>query len=156
MYIGATYNIDAQQGIAHISGKVNVTSLLKMLAKAGRHAELCWVDFGNHDKSTMQVIIGNNNSSNQAATYNGYNHGYVDHPHFCCSSGYAYGHGCGQYGSSRRDYSLDSRDHIHEHPDPYPTSGVPFYDPSTCHYFPQAPVPPEDFNYGDPQWCAIM
>ncbi|PON94121.1 hypothetical protein TorRG33x02_101600 [Trema orientale] len=41
-----TYTIDAQKGIACVSGRINPNTLLLLLEKAGKHAELLRVDSG--------------------------------------------------------------------------------------------------------------
>ncbi|XP_015902604.4 uncharacterized protein LOC107435493 [Ziziphus jujuba] len=43
---GATYSIDAEEGIAYVSGKVDPQKLLRRLVNAGKEAELCWVKTG--------------------------------------------------------------------------------------------------------------
>lgn len=45
---GLSYSIDAERGIARVSGKIDPGQLLLMLKKAAKHAKLLWVDSGNH------------------------------------------------------------------------------------------------------------
>ncbi|KAH0987334.1 hypothetical protein GBA52_014511 [Prunus armeniaca] len=40
---GASYNVDAEGGMAYVSGKVNPRKLIRRLVKAGKEAELCWI-----------------------------------------------------------------------------------------------------------------
>ena len=42
--LGVSYTFDVQRGLAYVSGNVDPGMLLTMLAKAGKHTELCWVD----------------------------------------------------------------------------------------------------------------
>jgi hypothetical protein len=45
--LGVVYDIDVQEGMAYISGKVDPHKILKKLVKSGKHAKLCWVEIGN-------------------------------------------------------------------------------------------------------------
>ncbi|KDO61548.1 hypothetical protein CISIN_1g038889mg, partial [Citrus sinensis] len=137
---GVTYSIDAQQGIAYISGKVEPGTLLKLLAKAGKHAELCWVDSGNHNAKNPNNIIMNNEVPS-----NGYGHGhYNDHHH----QGYNYPYS--QYGYYFANDPPQRSWHPYPQPELYPAAGAPFYEPSP-RYFPQPPAPLQGFNVGDAQ-----
>nr|POE92195.1 hypothetical protein CFP56_53908 [Quercus suber] len=44
---GVVYDIDAEDGMAYITGKVDPHKILKKLVKSGKHAQLCWVEIGN-------------------------------------------------------------------------------------------------------------
>ncbi|KAJ4829553.1 hypothetical protein Tsubulata_017163 [Turnera subulata] len=46
---GLHYNIDAETGMAYISGRVDPNKILRKIAKAGKHAELCWVQTGKQN-----------------------------------------------------------------------------------------------------------
>ncbi|KAJ4851209.1 hypothetical protein Tsubulata_032758 [Turnera subulata] len=64
---GVSYSIDAEAGMAYITGRVDSENLLKKLAKVKKHAELCWVETGNQNSMHLQ---GNN----------GYHHQYYPAP----------------------------------------------------------------------------
>lgn len=130
MLIGVSYSIDAEQGIAYISGKIDAGKLLKMLAKSQKYAEVCWINSGNHNASNSRIPFHGYN------TY--YNTGYGKHYHL----------------DGRRE-NLNHWPHSH-YDQPYTSQTIPFYEPSTALYFPQAPPQKEDFNVGDAQWCSIM
>ncbi|KAL5746642.1 hypothetical protein ACOSP7_027788 [Xanthoceras sorbifolium] len=133
---GVTYSIDAQQGIAYISGKVDPGKILKMLAKSGKHAELCWIDSGqNPNRVPFNNGYGYPNSHD-----NGYNGLY---------------YGTASYGDPyNQHYLMQPSAPFYEPSAPVVT--VPFYEPEPK-YFPQPPPPYEHgFRSGDPQWCSIM
>ncbi|KAM3729340.1 hypothetical protein ACB098_12G004000 [Castanea mollissima] len=44
---GVVYDIDAEEGMAYITGKADPHKILKKLVKSGKHAQLCWVEIGN-------------------------------------------------------------------------------------------------------------
>ncbi|BBH02092.1 Leucine-rich repeat protein kinase family protein, partial [Prunus dulcis] len=69
---GASYNVDAEGGMAYVSGKVNPRKLIRRLVKAGKEAELCWVRTGD------EFTYGNGNG-------NGY---YEDQRYYDPSSNY--------------------------------------------------------------------
>lgn len=46
-HLGATYSIDAEEGMAYVSGIVDPQKLLMRLVSAGKEAELCWVRTGS-------------------------------------------------------------------------------------------------------------
>lgn len=46
-FLGVVYDIDAEEGMAYITGKVDPHKILKKLVKSGKHAQLCWVEIGN-------------------------------------------------------------------------------------------------------------
>lgn len=43
---GATFSIDAS-GATRIEGNIDPGKTLKLLAKAGKHAQMCWIDSKN-------------------------------------------------------------------------------------------------------------
>lgn len=54
--LGVSYDLDAEEGMICISGKVDPQKILKKIAKYGKHAELCWIRTGD------QIMYGNNNN----------------------------------------------------------------------------------------------
>ncbi|KAK1575659.1 hypothetical protein Q3G72_007345 [Acer saccharum] len=138
---GVSYSIDAQQGIAYISGKVDPGKILTMLAKSGKHAELCWIDSGQNP--------------NRVPFSNGYGH----HPNVHDNNGYNNPY----YATTGYGFGDPYYNHIYTMQPELHTSGpmttsvrsVPFHE-SEPKYFPQPPHPPVDFRSGDPQWCSIM
>ncbi|CAB4277942.1 unnamed protein product [Prunus armeniaca] len=117
---GASYNVDAEGGMAYVSGKVNPRKLIRRLVKAGKEAELCWVRTGD------EFTYGNGNG-NGSGYYEGQRYydpsssnymGLTAGPNYYNMNG-NYGHG---YYSS---YS-----HHHGHP--------------MNNYYPQAPY---SYNY---------
>ncbi|XP_021288012.1 heavy metal-associated isoprenylated plant protein 32 [Herrania umbratica] len=44
---GATFSIDAN-GLARVSGNIDPGKTLKLLAKAGKHAQMYWIDSGTN------------------------------------------------------------------------------------------------------------
>ncbi|VVA33024.1 PREDICTED: heavy metal-associated isoprenylated plant [Prunus dulcis] len=98
---GASYNVDAEAGMAYISGKVNPTKLLRRLVQAGKEAEICWVRTGdqcnNYDGYGEGNIIVNANgyydhhSYYRAGAVDPYMDGY-NGPYGQRSSYYPYGH----------------------------------------------------------------
>ncbi|KAF3453358.1 hypothetical protein FNV43_RR03798 [Rhamnella rubrinervis] len=110
---GATYSIDAEEGMAYVSGKVDPQKLLKRLVKAGKEAELCWVTTG----------------PDQYTNYG--NVGYHQHP-------YSSGGGSGYYEDPRHAPYRDpyyNWDAYNQHA--YYNS----YEPSSFHYNPNASYP---------------
>ncbi|KAJ7947572.1 putative Metal ion-binding protein [Quillaja saponaria] len=51
---GASYDLDAEQGMMYVTGKVDPRRILRKLGKHGRHARLCWV------RTEDQYCQGNN------------------------------------------------------------------------------------------------
>lgn len=51
-FSGASYTIDAEEGMAYITGRANPRKLLRKL-QSGKYANLCWVSAGN------QITYGN-------------------------------------------------------------------------------------------------
>lgn len=98
--LGASYNVDAEAGMAYISGKVNPTKLLRRLVQAGKEAEICWVRTGdqctNYDGYGEGNIVNANgyydhHSYYRAGAVDPYMDGY-NGPYGQRSSYYPYGH----------------------------------------------------------------
>ncbi|KDP43732.1 hypothetical protein JCGZ_22359 [Jatropha curcas] len=126
---GVSFTIDAEMGIARVSGKIDPDKLLVMLAKAGKHTDLLWLDSGNH--------LTNASSVHRNVVWP---HGYNLHGNF--GYGYYNNHmSCPPYGVI--DPYMKG---------PFPPQRSLYYDPP--HYqpyyeppapsFPQAPPPVED------------
>ncbi|XP_015866690.2 heavy metal-associated isoprenylated plant protein 32 [Ziziphus jujuba] len=126
---GVSYSIDTQAGIAYVRGKINPDSLLKMLAKAGKHAELLRVYSGKHHQyaSARGGQIG---------------YGYYQDP-------YLYGNGYHQ-----NFYGAPLMEHCHPQSHHYS-----YYEPTAppVQGFPQPP-PPMDISpfYNPDAQCSIM
>ncbi|KAJ6921017.1 heavy metal-associated isoprenylated plant protein 32 [Populus alba x Populus x berolinensis] len=45
---GISYSIDAEQGMALITCRVNLNKLIRKLSRVGKHADICWVETRNH------------------------------------------------------------------------------------------------------------
>ncbi|KAJ4830896.1 hypothetical protein Tsubulata_011127 [Turnera subulata] len=75
---GLSFTIDASRGIARVSGQIEPTKLMALLAKAGKHADLLWVDAGNHYKNTTTGSGNQQNVQDNSNRYNpmGYGYGY--------------------------------------------------------------------------------
>ncbi|EXB67446.1 hypothetical protein L484_009526 [Morus notabilis] len=54
-----SYTIDGQTGIARVSGRIDPHKILKLLEKAGKHAELLKVDSGHHQYGTTAFVDEN-------------------------------------------------------------------------------------------------
>ncbi|KAI9161977.1 hypothetical protein LWI28_022553 [Acer negundo] len=146
---GVSYSIDAQQGIAYISGKVDPGKILTMLAKSGKHAELCWIDSGQNPN---RVPFSNGYGHPNVHDNNGYNNPYYT------TTGYGYGYGDPYYNHS---YMMQPELHtsvpmttalIHEPLPPGPS--VPFYEPEPK-YFPQPPPPPAGLDLVIPSGATL-
>ncbi|XP_028794048.1 uncharacterized protein LOC114749674 [Neltuma alba] len=44
---GVSYDLDAEEGMIYISGKVDPQKILRKITKHGKHAELCWMKTGD-------------------------------------------------------------------------------------------------------------
>ncbi|GMY22215.1 heavy metal-associated isoprenylated plant protein 32-like [Fagus crenata] len=76
---GVSYNVDVETGITHVSGDIDPATLLKKLKKAGKGAELIWVDSGPHQlhaNATMPKLPGNGYGYGLNPFGNGYGYGY--------------------------------------------------------------------------------
>ncbi|KAK3227902.1 hypothetical protein Dsin_007764 [Dipteronia sinensis] len=138
---GVTYSIDAQQGVAYISGKVDPGKILKMLAKSGKHAELCWIDSGQNPNRVPF------NNGYHGYPNNIYDNGYNNSPNYYNTTSY------GDPYYYNHNYMMHPE--LQYTPAPMSRATVPFYEPEPK-YFPQPPPPQDGFNVGDPQWCSIM
>ncbi|KAM1026512.1 hypothetical protein ACFX13_040139 [Malus domestica] len=99
---GASYNVDAEAGMAYISGKVDPRKLLRRLVKAGKEAEICWVRTG--DQCTYYDGYGGESNIRNGNGYYDHSYNYMDgyyNGHYGHSSSY-YPHG--HYGHSSSYY----------------------------------------------------
>lgn len=99
--LGASYNVDAEAGMAYISGKVDPRKLLRRLVKAGKEAEICWVRTG--DQCTYYDGYGGEGNIQNGNGYYDHSYNYMDgyNGHYGQSSSY-YPHG--HYGHSSSYY----------------------------------------------------
>ncbi|GMY31084.1 heavy metal-associated isoprenylated plant protein 32 [Fagus crenata] len=90
---GVSYTIDGQQGKAYVSGNIDPGVLLKMLAKAVKHAELEWVDsrYQRKDPIVQGNVYHEDHGNTQYARL-GYDYGNTQYARL----GYDYGNT--QYG----------------------------------------------------------
>nr|POF03223.1 heavy metal-associated isoprenylated plant protein 32 [Quercus suber] len=96
---GVSYTFDVQEGLAYVSGNVDPGMLLTMLAKAGKHTELCWVDSRYRRKKPIVQGDGyhDDHGTNQYATL-GYDYGNTQY------AALGYDHGTTQYATLGYDY----------------------------------------------------
>ncbi|KAL5548543.1 hypothetical protein UlMin_003774 [Ulmus minor] len=59
-----SYTIDAQAGIAYISGRIDPNDLLNKMAKAGKHAKLVRIDAGYHLYGARSPLVNGNGYGN--------------------------------------------------------------------------------------------
>ncbi|XP_054817073.1 heavy metal-associated isoprenylated plant protein 32-like [Prosopis cineraria] len=50
---GVSYDLDAEEGMIYISGKVDPQKILSKITKHGKHAELCWMKTGDQNHVFM-------------------------------------------------------------------------------------------------------
>ncbi|KAK4285468.1 hypothetical protein QN277_002162 [Acacia crassicarpa] len=48
---GVSYDLDAEEGMIYISGKVDPQKILREITKHGKHAELCWMKTGINERA---------------------------------------------------------------------------------------------------------
>ncbi|KAF7805419.1 heavy metal-associated isoprenylated plant protein 32-like [Senna tora] len=60
---GVSYDLDAEEGMIYISGKVEAQKIVRKIAKYGKHAELCWIRTGDHN------IYANSHVADERASY---------------------------------------------------------------------------------------
>ncbi|KAF5727918.1 hypothetical protein HS088_TW21G00058 [Tripterygium wilfordii] len=138
---GVSFKIDAQRGIAHVLGKIEPNKLLKILAKAGAHTELCFLDSGSFADTVHSKMV----------------HG--DSQRYYDDYAYNQGRRMSYQGEvfHQPSYSYPQHAYLpyHSIQEPYPRQAYgPYYEPP-AQYFSQGPPPPEIFNVGEPQ-CSIM
>ncbi|CAN4103928.1 unnamed protein product [Withania somnifera] len=112
--------IDAEEGLAKISGEVDPNLLLRALSRSGlgNHAELQWASLKHPSLS----------NSYMAAGYGSYNHGYGSHSHGYGYNSYGLGHGYNSIGGPfRQSRSLPGYNYGYEghHNYQYPFRHLP-------------------------------
>ncbi|KAF3453359.1 hypothetical protein FNV43_RR03799 [Rhamnella rubrinervis] len=60
---GVSYSIDAVRGIAYVEGEIESAAMLSVVAKAGKHAELCRID-SRHGPSAINHAVHRFNYNN--------------------------------------------------------------------------------------------
>ncbi|XP_022726006.1 uncharacterized protein LOC111282254 isoform X2 [Durio zibethinus] len=72
-------SIDAQQGLAYVSGKVEQHKILRMLGNAGKHQRLSHVHYGNQTRArTLDNCCNTNLSLQRNINYKCYHIGKID------------------------------------------------------------------------------
>ncbi|KAL6999135.1 hypothetical protein U1Q18_000297 [Sarracenia purpurea var. burkii] len=158
-----------EDGRIEVSGTVDPSLLLKMLAKAGKGAEICWWQFG---QCSSNLFIPENRKYYHDDPYAG--SGYYGDDSYCHCGSHRVGGGVngfhdGGYGGS--DHNLGDR-YLHyeaydDRPQPrfcYQPSEKPPVDRGGKgrdlggHGFPPQPVPPADRSqHGEvPNCCSLM
>ncbi|XP_024200446.1 uncharacterized protein LOC112203756 [Rosa chinensis] len=88
---GAKYSLNVQEGTLHVSGKVNPTKVLNRIKKAGKVAEILWVNSGVTDSVYFEDPTS---YSNHYSPYNN-DYNYVNNGHaagYHLSSSYSHHH----------------------------------------------------------------
>ncbi|XP_021823135.1 heavy metal-associated isoprenylated plant protein 32-like [Prunus avium] len=133
---GVSYTIDAQAGIAHVSGTIEPDTLLKLLSKSGKHAELLRIDSGyKHQFYTAKPVANHRNG-------HGYGQGYYNNHDY----GYYNPNGTG----NSSHIATDPYHHQRYYPNYYEQTAQPLS-------FPQPPPRMEIHPFYDPDTqCTIM
>ena len=76
--LDVSYSIDAQQGLAYISGKVEPHNILRMLGKAGKHVRLSHVHYGNQTPARLDNCYNINLTPHRNIDYGCYHCGKID------------------------------------------------------------------------------
>ncbi|KAK3199912.1 hypothetical protein Dsin_023327 [Dipteronia sinensis] len=70
---GASYTINAEEGMAYITGRADPRKLLRML-KSDKYADICWVKTGNHIIYGANTGPGTMMEQPPPAAYSWHNH----------------------------------------------------------------------------------
>ncbi|KAK1583204.1 hypothetical protein Q3G72_021805 [Acer saccharum] len=70
---GASYTINAEEGMVYITGRAEPKKLLRKL-KSGKYADICWVKTGNHIMYGANIGQGMTMEQPPPAAYNWHNH----------------------------------------------------------------------------------
>ncbi|CAK7346051.1 unnamed protein product [Dovyalis caffra] len=101
---GVSYTIDAEEGTALITGRVDPNKLLKKLSKGGKHTDICWIETGNMNMNNAYQYYPHGGYLQPGP---GYHQGY--HPGYAVTNYYPqrppprYGYGYG-YGYDHHSY----------------------------------------------------
>lgn len=133
-----SYIIDTETRIAHVSGKIDPGTLLMNLAKAGKHAELRWVEFDwhHHHQYTPSAPPAGLMATDMV---DGYGYGSDGHRAYCDHHG---------YGPYHHDYYGRMMDPYHH---PYYSS----YNDLPQPHFLHAPPVPKNSSFYDPDWQSV-
>ncbi|GMY08428.1 heavy metal-associated isoprenylated plant protein 35 [Fagus crenata] len=148
---GLSYNIDVEEGVAHIRGKIDPKQLLKKLRKAGRKAELLEVHSHDPYENNDHIMYGRGYES--CHNYPSYNYGRPMEP----SHQYPYypSHDPRYYGSGY----YEPRTQYPRYRQYEPMTQYSYYQPfePPAQRFPQPPSPMKIHPLYDPHYpCSIM